>query len=421
MKTILLFLILLLIGNHKAYSNCGERYVDAAFSFSTHKDIQYGSNYKSNNQLQNLILDIYEPQDDTSALRPLIIFVHGGSFVGGSRMDQRIDLTAQHFAKKGYVTANIEYRVEQNVLITPFLNFILQDNWYKAMIRASHDLKAAIRFIKKDVAVNGNTYRIDTSNIFVYGSSAGAITALNTIFIDDTTDMTAPYKRNIDEMGGLEGNSGNPGYSSSGVKAIVSCSGAFDNVEALNNNTNIAYIGFHNNPDLTVPFEVGCFTTVFCHLGTFYGDKRIFQKAQSLNMLSEFYPFNFLNHPVDSYNDTATHALILEKTTNFLANLLCNNIINSVKNNQIVKNLEIFPNPAQTDFYLQLPENTMIVDATIKIYSIEGKIVYSSRSSVKSTLHIQPNLNNGLYFVEIQSNNTINETIYLGKLSVVSH
>lgn len=106
------------------------RYKDEMFSISKHTDVMYGRNYDNKNQLTDLLMDVYEPQSDTAALRPIIFFVHGGSFVGGDRQDQSIDEIAEFFAKKGYVTANIEYRVQQTTLISPFVDFADMYNWY---------------------------------------------------------------------------------------------------------------------------------------------------------------------------------------------------------------------------------------------------------------------------------------------------
>ncbi len=403
--------------SYSSHADCGARYMDSIFGLVKHSDIQYGSNTDSKNQPTTLLLDVYEPDADTANMRPLMIFVHGGSFVGGSRQDQHIDRTAEFFAHKGYVTANIEYRVEQNVLITPYLQFADKNQWYRAMIRAYHDLKAAIRYFKKDVASNGNSYRIDTTKIILYGSSAGAITALNTTFIDDTGDMTPSFKYNADMLGGIDGNSGNPGYSSTrGIKAIVSCSGAMDNVECITNNTDISYIGFHNNPDLVVPYDLGCYDLVFCHLGYYYGDKRVDMKAQSLHMNSEFHSINYVGHPADEYDSVATRAMILQKSTAFLYNVLCNSAT-YVRNNWTVKNIEVFPNPSRGAFTVQLPVK-IAVDAIVKIYNVTGVEVFKSTMRVNSSFEISAALTNGSYFIEIQP--STNESIsYIGKFSVI--
>lgn len=395
--------------------DCGNRYLDSIFSFKTYSNIMYGSNYDSNNHLTTLLMDIYEPENDTLELRPIIIFIHGGSFTGGDRLDQRMDLKAQHFTKKGYVTANIEYRVEQTVVISPYINFALKENWYKAMIRASHDLRAAIRFIKKNVAEDGNTYKIDTNKIFIYGSSAGAITMLNTVFINDTSEMSYDYKKNCATLGGLEGNSGNDGYSSSGIKAIVSCSGAMDNLDYINNNKDVAYIGFHNKIDFTVPFDIGCFITVACHLNTYYGDNRIAMKMQELDMNAQFYPIPNQGHPVDEFELTGTLNFILNKTTVFLYDVLCNSHTTGILYPAKTGNLKLFPNPNNGKFNIEIPKEMIEKNGIISLFDHTGKEIFTKKMNGNLT-QINESLADGIYFVQLKS--TDQEILFSSKLMV---
>ncbi|MBK6275211.1 MAG: T9SS type A sorting domain-containing protein [Saprospirales bacterium] len=389
------------------------RYKDELFAITKHADIQYGSNYDNKNQLTNLLMDVYEPQDDTATFRPIIFFVHGGSFVGGDRTDQGINKTAEFFTKKGYVTANIEYRVEQSVLISPFLNFADPYNWYRAIARATQDLKAAIRYIKKDVATNNNFYKVDTNSIFIYGSSAGAITMLHTVFLDDTAEMNFWFKAGYNTTGGFDGNSGNPGYTTKGIKAVVSCSGAISDVNFINNNRNIQYLAFHNNPDLTVPFDAGCFITVACHFGQFYGDNRIFPKVRSLGTYAEFYPINYVGHPVDRESDTATHRFVLQKTTDFLYRIMNQNITTAIRNNS-VKTIELFPNPSNGNITIAIPNEIRNKNSLVEVVNIEGQKVYSSTIQNKETLQLQLDVPNGMYIVSIVND----DENYLSKITI---
>lgn len=406
--TLLFFFILSLSGFSQT------RYLDSLFGFSHHRDILYGSNYDNKNQLTQLLMDVYEPAEDTAQLRPVIFFVHGGSFVGGSRTDQSIDKTAEYFSQKGYVTANIEYRVEQTNIITPFLNFGDVYNWYRAIGRVTQDIKAAIRYIKKDVATNNNQYRVDTTKIFLYGSSAGAIGALHAVYLDDTVEMAALFKAAYKDLGGLDGNSVNPGYSMKGIKAVVSCSGALENVNYINNNTDIAYLAFHNNPDLTVPFDMGCFVTVACHLGYFYGANRIYPKARSLGMNAEFYPINKLGHPVDAVADETTHAFILQKTTDFLYRILNPGVVSSVHSNG-VKQLELYPNPSTGMFSIQMPTDIQYKSATLEILNTEGQLVYAAESKNKEKVDLNLQLPDGLYVLSIKTDTRS----YLSKINIL--
>ncbi len=407
-STLLFFLLL----SFSVFSQT--RYLDALFEFTHHRDILYGSNYDNKNQLTQLLMDVYEPADDTAQFRPIIFFIHGGSFVGGSRTDQSIDKTAEYFSRKGYVTANIEYRVEQTNIISPFLNFGDVYNWYRAIGRVTQDIKAAIRYIKKDVATNNNQYKVDTTKIFLYGSSAGAIGALHAVYLDDTTEMAPLFKAAYKDLGGLDGNSVNPGYSMKGIKAVVSCSGALENVNYINNNTDIAYLAFHNNPDLTVPFDMGCFVTVACHLGYFYGANRIYPKARSLGINAEFYPINKLGHPVDAVADETTHALVLQKTTDFLYRILNPGVVSSVRPDSW-KQLELFPNPSSGSFSVQIPKDIQYKSVTLEILNIEGQLVYSAVSRNKEKIDVSAQLPNGLYLLTLKTD-TQN---YLSKINIV--
>lgn len=389
------------------------RYKDEMFSISKHTDVMYGRNYDNKNQLTDLLMDVYEPQSDTAALRPIIFFVHGGSFVGGDRQDQSIDEIAEFFAKKGYVTANIEYRVQQTTLISPFVDFADMYNWYRAITRASHDLKAAIRYVKKDVATNYNQYKVDTNSIFIYGSSAGAITALHTVFLDDTLEMNPQFRVAFREMGGLDGNSGNLGYSMKGIKAIVSCSGAIADLNYMNNNRDIEYLGFHNNPDLTVPFDVGCFVTVACWLGNFYGANKIFPKIRNNGTYAEFYPVNRLGHPVDQVSDTVARPMILQKTTDFLYRIMNQQIVTSIRNN-VVQSFELFLNPSKGNFTIQLPRTLQYKAVRVVITDVVGKNVFSVLAENKENIDLNVDLANGIYVVSIIAD----EQQYLSKLTI---
>src|SRR5690554_8203526 len=76
------------------------------------------------------------------------------------------------FARRGYVTATIDYRKGFN----PLSNTSAE----RAVYRGTQDLRAAIRFLKE----KHNTYGIDTNYTFIGGSSAGAFAVIHTIYMD---------------------------------------------------------------------------------------------------------------------------------------------------------------------------------------------------------------------------------------------
>jgi len=420
MKNNILFCFVVLLSQHIIFAQCGDRYLeDISSTLITHKDIKYGNNLDSKDVSTDLLLDVYEPENDTLSLRPLMIFVHGGSFIGGSRTDQSIDENAKYFARKGYVTANIEYRVEQTNLLTPILNFADKNNWYKAMIRVVHDINATIRFFKKDVAENGNIYRIDTSQIILYGSSAGAIACLHSTYIDDLDEASVDFRKNFLALGGLEGNSGNAGYTSrNSVKAIVSCSGAIDNLNYLNNNKDIKFIAFHHGIDLTVPYDKGCFVTVACHLNQFYGSKQIAQRQKTLGATYEFYTFDKIDHPADKTANAEDRAFLLATTATFLHNnVVCNDRTTPIKKNNY-QTFNVYPNPTSNQFFVDYDNNIEQKEIELQIINIVGEKVLERKVIARSAEPININLEKGMYTVRIV--NSAENTIYISKLMVTN-
>ena len=95
-----------------------------------------------------LLLDIYRPETSGGPL-PLIVWVHGGGWSGGSKQYTQAVL----FADKGYVVASIDYR------LTGVATFPAQ----------IEDCRAAIRWLRANAA----KYDIDPKRIGVWGGSAG--------------------------------------------------------------------------------------------------------------------------------------------------------------------------------------------------------------------------------------------------------
>ena len=88
MKQILFFTLFLSLSNIiNAQTPCDDgRYSSTVFTdFTKTSDITYGSNTSWNGSNTTLRLDFYEPDGDTETERPLLIWVHGGSFIGGQK------------------------------------------------------------------------------------------------------------------------------------------------------------------------------------------------------------------------------------------------------------------------------------------------------------------------------------------------
>ena len=95
-------------------------------------------------------LDLYLPREaSVDRKRPLIVWVHGGAWLAGSK-DR---CPAVPFADQGYAVASINYRLSQHAI-------------FPAQIE---DCKAAIRWLR----VNAGKYGYDPNRLGVWGASAG--------------------------------------------------------------------------------------------------------------------------------------------------------------------------------------------------------------------------------------------------------
>jgi len=155
-----------------------------------------------------LKLDVYYPDNEVTN-RPVIMFIHGGSFMGGSKLKPEIVDMANYYASRGWVFVSIDYRTSKdlgNIAEIPpnnelhyYIGIAPQD-WITysqeitsspeetktiiAMYAAQRDAKAALRW----VVANSGIYNIDTNFITVGGGSAGAITAI-TLGISNKEDF----------------------------------------------------------------------------------------------------------------------------------------------------------------------------------------------------------------------------------------
>jgi acetyl esterase/lipase len=147
-----------------------------------------------------LKLDLARPLGDGPF--PAIVFIHGGGWFQGKRQDYRGDI--QEAAKRGYVAVTISYRLMQ--FDKAKKETTTADPVFPSQL---HDAKAAVRWVR----ANAGKYHINPDRIGVTGASAGGHLAL-------LVGLTDPASS-------LEGDNGNPGYSSQ-VQAVVNVYGAVD-------------------------------------------------------------------------------------------------------------------------------------------------------------------------------------------------
>lgn len=208
MKRISTLLITACLMLFSTFSWAQQRYLDEVFSSVTvDTSVSYGHNIDMLYKILGygpgidapLKMDVYTPTGDTATSRPVIIYVHTGSFlpiqIGGTAINQqatgsRKDSTCaemcRQFARRGYVAVSIDYRLGwQAAASGPGNQDIRTGTLLRAVYRGLQDTRTCVRYFKNAVITNTNTYRVDTSRIVVGGQGSGGYIAFAAACLKD--------------------------------------------------------------------------------------------------------------------------------------------------------------------------------------------------------------------------------------------
>ncbi len=260
-----------------------------------------------------LTLDIYQPAGDTLSKRPTVVMMHGGAFFMHSKKETCIREWCRELAARGYVAVSINYRLGFHLNKTDI---------ERAGYLALQDAHAAMRFL----VANAGTYHIDTERLFAGGSSSGAITALNLVFMDNTTRPVSSRKK--PDMGDIE-TAGNALTCTFSIKGIIDMWGAVNDI-CLLDKANVPILAFQSMGDQTVPYR---YDYSLNSMKPF--NKLLFNKIYGTASIAEYYlengrditffPFEGERHSPQKDaegNPNENFYFILDKMTDFLLRLV---------------------------------------------------------------------------------------------------
>ncbi|MCF8277837.1 MAG: T9SS type A sorting domain-containing protein [Flavobacteriales bacterium] len=192
MKKLLLALLVTGLSSSLATAQWN-RYLDEVFTdVDVTTDVQFGTNWNfllgSPTPNFTLNTDIYSPAGDSETGRAAVIVLHTGNFLPkylnqsatGNNRDSSVVVSAELFAKRGYVAFAPAYRLGWNATTTDPVTGadVRRGTLITAVYRAINDVKSLVRYIKKSVAEDGNPYGIDPDKIIVYGHGSGGYISL---------------------------------------------------------------------------------------------------------------------------------------------------------------------------------------------------------------------------------------------------
>ncbi|MBP5535828.1 MAG: alpha/beta hydrolase [Bacteroidales bacterium] len=270
------------------------------------KIVKQGLKQTLRQRMLTLTMDVYQPKDrperklmreeGRAERRPLVMFLHGGAFYVGDKAEVHIEQWCRHFAATGYVAVSPNYRMG----FVPSRSEIERVGYM-----AVQDAHAALRYM----VAHADEYNIDTSRIFVAGTSAGGITALNVAFMTNhTRPQSSKGKANKGKDLGLIETADNDLRVEFRVRAVGNLWGALPDLDMLKSSrTDI--VSFHGDADPLVPYDQGYpFADVGKSVGKslfgkMYGSAAIDRAARQAGLKSRLYTFEGAGHALHLNKD----------------------------------------------------------------------------------------------------------------------
>lgn len=247
-------------------------------------------------ELLDLKLDVYYPKTDLFKNRPLVMLIHGGGFYIGSKASACEAALATSLAKRGYLVASIDYR----------LGFkLIPSDIELSAYRAIQDAHAALRFL----AHNAKGLGIDPTQVYIGGTSAGAVASLNTAFMKNDERPERILKAGEEGVLGKIEESGNKYTATFNIKAVVNMWGAVADVNVIDKDEKIPVISIHGTADDIVPFENdypfrNSLMVNRLVMDKMYGSKPIHDRLQILGVRNHLVTLDGLGHEpeLETYN-----------------------------------------------------------------------------------------------------------------------
>jgi acetyl esterase/lipase len=224
-----------------------------------------------------LELDFFYPVQRPVEKSPLVIYVHGGGFSAGNRAAGYA--LSEYLAERGIAAATISYTLCMKGKDFG-CNGILSEK-VKAIQIAANQLWLATRFFNE----NQEKFQIDTTKIFIAGSSAGAETVLHAAFWNQSIMGIYPQKL-----------SGSFRYT-----GLISGAGAIMDLNLIQPDNLIPVMMFHGDADPLVPYETA--THHYCPPNSpgwlmLFGSRSIYNYIVKLNGTVELISYPGARHEI---------------------------------------------------------------------------------------------------------------------------
>lgn len=436
MKNLITLILIALLCNS---ASAQKHYTQDKFTYDSLLNIVYGTATDYAGNIDTLRMDIFKPKGDSNCLRPVMVLVHGGAWIAGSKEDANMAFMARSLARKGWVVANINYRLgthkASNYSMYALCNAELSapcgyisdsSEIYRANFRGMQDAKDAIKFMKARNAIDSS----DIDNVFICGESAGGFVAMAVAFTDknsekhsacfsmpdapspdndlktyacipDSNDLSRP------DLGSIDGNSNIVDYDAT-VKGVANFYGGVLNPSILHQDKDTPHVYmFHQGSDVVVNYRRGallgrvsweCFASAnFCQPYYFYPIAYGSESIRKFFVDSGFIGSRFKAEIIGNYsfnNNCFSNGHSIDNINNRIGSMLshfsdcisesgndakenCNDVsIDGIE----ISNIRILPNPFHNSFQI-ISEDIGSKYVILDVYGrtiLEGTITQNS-------------------------------------------
>lgn len=397
--TIMLFLGIMPFASAQNYPGCDDiRYRTEVFTEVTSTlGLLYGAGTTIAGNNQELFLDVYEPADDAQEIRPVIILAFGGSFISGERGD--LAGLCESYARRGFVAVSIDYRLYD----LPLIPFPTSDEMKEVVVKSISDFKAAIRYMREDAATS-NTFRIDPDMIFIGGVSAGAIAAAHTAVLDETDNIDAFLLGLIEANGGFTGNSSDNTEYSNEVQGYVNLSGALNDASWMDEN-DPPLVSVHDDMDIVVPYNTGFASLLGVQIVYLEGSRQLHLKADSLEIPNRLLTIENSFEHVGYFGTAESYLATLDFTTEFLQDIMCEQLVGTTQQQADLNGIRSFPNPAQDRIQVTHPEGLSL---DLSLFNSVGQRVLQKENASELVVGGLPA---GIYWLHVEDSATRASTV----------
>lgn len=320
-----------------------------------------------------LLMDVYEPYDPASSKKPVFMFIHGGGFFLGDKHNLLQQSLTDDLVKRGYIVISINYRLGSTIYGVRSVE--------KLIYTGVQDARAALRYITH----NHKELNIDPHQIYIGGSSAGAIISLYTAYMDNDEVFKSAERRRIRRELGDINTSGNRLTDVYSIAGVVSMWGAVVDLDIIDGrNADIPLLMFHGTADNIVPIDSGLpyqqklDSRAYNRISTnwqLYGSECIYTHMKNLNMPVKLFTFEGYSHEPQVNKDGTynNNILVIKKEMN---NFMYKTEHHILKNYTMSGPKDIYPDTYAAIYEVSNADNSKIS------WSIEGGLLIEKSANM---------------------------------------